>query len=1232
MSPAETATSPRGKTYVHVFGSASALFLLGALLLIFFACSTNAYAQVPVYTVTDLGVISGDDASVATSINNKGDIAGYSYLTTASGSHPFVWSNGVLTNLAPGSTGRAFSINDSGQIAGLSPFSGGGCFPAITGRPVVWQNGGMTDLSTTYHLGGDAGCFVNAYINNLGQAVGSNEHTVGTGDAHYVYLFDTNGSVTTAGDLGLATHINDKSQVVGQVCPPGSGCFRGAALWQSGKTTLLASGGIAYDVNDSGQVVGSIPSPNNHATLWINGTATDLGTLGGPGSDARAINSLGQIVGSSNTSTGGTDAFIYLSGSMIDLNKQIFDPNWQLTSATGINDAGQVVGTGTHLGQTRAFLLTPFTGITPNHGGNAGSVTATVVSAAIQAGTTVRLTAPGQPDIVGNNTTTTKTFSTIVLQTTFDLTGSAPGLRDVILTQPDGTTITIPGGFTIDQGGGPDIKVDIVGADTFRAGTRPTYYVIYRNNGNVDAGPTAISFSFPPVLAGNVVSAPGPSASDVSEEGDSVISIGVPIVPVDGGGVGVLQLSVVDPSSVQPHEKFEFSAWADPLPLDTLTLSAADSPRVSVDSSALVSASPALCPIFPTCLNLFDGTLECQTRQFLARQGIRINNCPCDFNCTIVCSQPFKPPSCKAGCTNVAGLNLSAILHLLQFKNTKTFTCDLTITGATECDHHSRGRCGHYRGYSVDLLADTCLTTFIHKTCPNFQGLNCTTGGILYHDETSGGHWHLQFPDHGSTCDGTAGLLVDFTTSNDPNGKAGSPGAGVQHYLSGQQVLPYNIFFENLATATASAQQVVITDPLPTTNTDLSTLVLGPVVLGSNVIVPPPGANNFSTDVDLRPSQNLIVRINAAINLLNGQLVWRFTSIDPATGLPTTDPSVGFLPPNTSPPRGQGSAFFSIKPKPGLITDTQIQNQASVVFDQNAPVSTGAWLNTIDNNNPASRVESLPSTEASTNFEVRWSGTDVGSGVRSFTVYSSDNGGAFIPFTSEAVATSATFIGQPGHTYGFFSQARDFAGNLEPLKTKAEATTTVRLGGPPTAKCQNVTVSTDPGVCTASSASVDNGSSDPDGDAVTVSQTPPPPYPLGTTAVTLIATDTEKLSSTCNASVTVVDKQPPTISVVSASPNVIWPPNEKMIPVTVSVSASDNCDQNPVCKITGITSNESISSSDAQITGNLSASLQAQRLGSGAGRTYTLAIQCTDASGNSAAANATVTVPHDQGS
>jgi hypothetical protein len=185
---------------------------------------------------------------------------------------------------------------------------------------------------------------------------------------------------------------------------------------------------------------------------------------------------------------------------------------------------------------------------------------------------------------------------------------------------------------------------------------------------------------------------------------------------------------------------------------------------------------------------------------------------------------------------------------------------------------------------------------------------------------------------------------------------------------------------------------------------------------------------------------------------------------------------------------------------------------------------------------------------------------------------------------------------------------------------------------PPIAMCQNVTVPTDPNVCTSSNASINNGSSDPDGDTLSFSQSPPPPYGLGATTVTLTVTDSANLTATCTGTVTVVDKQPPTISSAAVSPNVLWPPNNKLVSVNVSVSATDNCTPNPVCKITTITCNEPISSGDTQITGSLTANLRAQRLGSGTGRIYTLTVQCTDGSGNSSSAPVTVKVPHDQGS
>jgi hypothetical protein len=81
---------------------------------------------------------------------------------------------------------------------------------------------------------------------------------------------------------------------------------------------------------------------------------------------------------------------------------------------------------------------------------------------------------------------------------------------------------------------------------------------------------------------------------------------------------------------------------------------------------------------------------------------------------------------------------------------------------------------------------------------------------------------------------------------------------------------------------------------------------------------------------------------------------------------------------------------------------------------------------------------------------------------------------------------------------------------------------------PPVAVCQNVTVEAD-SICTAN-ASIDNGSYDPDGDPITLTQSPAGPYPLGGTLVTLTVSDDKGESSQCTGTVTVVDNTAPTIT------------------------------------------------------------------------------------------------------
>jgi hypothetical protein len=109
-----------------------------------------------------------------------------------------------------------------------------------------------------------------------------------------------------------------------------------------------------------------------------------------------------------------------------------------------------------------------------------------------------------------------------------------------------------------------------------------------------------------------------------------------------------------------------------------------------------------------------------------------------------------------------------------------------------------------------------------------------------------------------------------------------------------------------------------------------------------------------------------------------------------------------------------------------------------------------------------------------------------------------------------------------------------------------------------------------------------------------------------------------------------IGKNPQLISTSAdfiATPNVLWPPNHKMVPVTVTVSSTGVSN----CQIVSVSSNELITSSYWKITGDLTVSLRAERLGTGRARLYTITLSCMDTFGNNVTGNVTVTVPHDHG-
>jgi hypothetical protein len=114
-----------------------------------------------------------------------------------------------------------------------------------------------------------------------------------------------------------------------------------------------------------------------------------------------------------------------------------------------------------------------------------------------------------------------------------------------------------------------------------------------------------------------------------------------------------------------------------------------------------------------------------------------------------------------------------------------------------------------------------------------------------------------------------------------------------------------------------------------------------------------------------------------------------------------------------------------------------------------------------------------------------------------------------------------------------------------------------------------------------------------------------------------------------------IDQTPPTIS-VTLNPTTLWPPNDKLVPVTATITVKDDYDPEPEIKLESITATETLADSDIQDaqpgTDDRSFSLVAKRAGNNmAGRIYTVTYSATDASGNKTTASATVTVPHDQG-
>jgi len=174
-------------------------------------------------------------------------------------------------------------------------------------------------------------------INDNGKVVGYSGNRAASWDA---------GVVTDLGP-GSARDINSSgAMLVNNTVITGSGTLGLTGV--SGATYIYAS-----VLNDNGVVAGY--ASGDRIVIWENGLPTVLGQYGYVPSPS-GINNLAEIVGSMRVGRAWRwspeTGFAYLD----DLG---FFTGWELLGATGINESGQIVGTGRFGGQTTAFLLTP---------------------------------------------------------------------------------------------------------------------------------------------------------------------------------------------------------------------------------------------------------------------------------------------------------------------------------------------------------------------------------------------------------------------------------------------------------------------------------------------------------------------------------------------------------------------------------------------------------------------------------------------------------------------------------------------------------------------------------------------------------------------------------------------------------------------------------------------------------------------------------------------------------
>jgi probable HAF family extracellular repeat protein len=296
-------------------------------------------------TITDLGVpLTGATGITPTAINASGQVVGR-FLNSSGLQRAFLYSQGQMIDIGspvPNTPTSAVGISAAGQVA-------------VTVTPdiqhpsaYVYSQGSFVPLPQFPET---TGMYADS-MNASGQVVGGSR-----GFSHqpgFIYSY-SDGSLTDLGSLysdpsqTIGEAVSDTGQVVGISVDLVNGS-QGAFTYR-GSISGLNIGGHPqfYGVNTSGQIVGG-QGDTNTVFLYDSGYTFDLGHSN---NGLIGINNSGRCV---LAHLG--HATLYSQGVFLDLNS-LLPPNsgWTLNGATAINDSGEIVGTGSHDGQARAFLL-----------------------------------------------------------------------------------------------------------------------------------------------------------------------------------------------------------------------------------------------------------------------------------------------------------------------------------------------------------------------------------------------------------------------------------------------------------------------------------------------------------------------------------------------------------------------------------------------------------------------------------------------------------------------------------------------------------------------------------------------------------------------------------------------------------------------------------------------------------------------------------------------------------